>query len=240
MNKIKNKIHKIFSTVSNKFSQGKINEDDYYKNMFIDNPSWNKPEPNSEEVLRWNIIKDFINIIKKDYENKTIEILDLGSGRGWLTNLLSDYGNVLGIEPVKPVVEYAKKMFPNINFICGKTNDLLRNKNHNKYDVIVTSEVIEHILDKDKEQFIKDINKLLNKNGFLIITTPRKELQVEWMSYLSPDQPIEDWILEKDLEKIVIQNSFTKIKLDRFSIKPIPSAPEIEIYQLWLFKKNND
>lgn len=233
------RIKKVFVLLKSKFYNKYSEEDIYYKKLFIDNPNWNKPEPNEEEILRWNIINEFLINVKNNFENNSIDILDLGSGRGWLTNLLSEHGNVLGIEPIECVVNYAKKMFPNLNFVCGTTTDLLNKKKYKRYDLIVSSEVIEHISDENKGAFIKDINKLLNANGFLILTTPRKEAQEEWNFYMNPDQPIEDWILEKELEELVTQNSFVKIELERFSISPVLNAAEIEIYQLWLFKKND-
>lgn len=43
-------------------------------------------------------------------------ILDVGWRRGWLDNLLSNYCNEIGIDPVGPVIKYAKELFPKINF----------------------------------------------------------------------------------------------------------------------------
>jgi 2-polyprenyl-3-methyl-5-hydroxy-6-metoxy-1,4-benzoquinol methylase len=217
-------------------------EAEFYEHMFVKNPSWNKPSPNSEEILRWNIIEGFLKYVYNnniELKPSNYNILDLGCGRGWLTNLLSKYGNIVGIEPVKPVLDYAKKMFPHLEFICGTTKDLIKdNSSFNKYNLIVVSEVIEHIPDSSKEEFIEDISKLLNEKGFLILTTPRKEVQEVWNKYMNPNQPIEDWIMEKDLEELIVQKSFLKHKIERFSIPPVEGAPEIEIYQLWLFQKN--
>lgn len=212
-------------------------EDKFYEQMFIYNPYWNSPTPNEEEVLRWEIIENFLALVKSKNESKDFNILDLGCGRGWLTNLLSNYGTILGIEPVQAVVNYAKKMFPSIEFKCGTTKTLLLDNDFKKYDLIVTSEVIEHILDDKKGEFIQDISLLLKEEGFLIITTPRKEVQEEWLSYMQPGQPIEDWITETELEKIVTTMNFSRLKLERFSIPPVKNVPKIEIYQLWLFQK---
>lgn len=233
-------IRKVFESLRKVFQSEKQKETEYYKKMFVENSYWNSADPNEEEKFRWEIIETFLKTIelKKGFNN--FSILDLGSGRGWLTNLLSDYGNVMGVEPIKPVVEYAKKTFPKLTFICGTSKDLLKNGENRKFDLIITSEVIEHIPDNNKKEFIKDIFKLLNDNGHLIVTTPRKEAQEEWIKYSNPNQPIEEWISELELENLVTNNGFTKKMLDRFSISPTPNAPKIEIYQLWLFNKKHN
>lgn len=234
------KFFKLFTKSTKQDYVNKI-ESNFYEQMFVKNSVWNKPNPNAEELLRWNIIEGFVKYVQDNYDRSTTEkfdILDLGCGRGWLTFLLSKYGNIVGIEPVKPVINYAKKMFPNIKFICGTTKKLIHNKKEfNTYDLIVSSEVIEHIPDEEKDKFIEDISKLLKDKGFLIITTPRKDAQEQWNAYMKPDQPIEDWISEEELETLIVQKSFLKHKMERFSIPPIIGAPEIEIYQLWLFQK---
>lgn len=230
-------LKKVIKTLKVFFQSESQKETDYYKKMFIENSYWNSTYPNEEEKLRWEIIESYLSLIGLKKEKNNYSILDLGSGRGWLTNLLSEYGKVLGIEPIKPVVNYAKKIFPKIEFVCGTSKDLLNNKENKRFDLIVASEVIEHISDNNKNEFIKDIFKLLNDEGYLIITTPRKEAQNEWIKYSNPNQPIEDWISESELEQLVTSNQFETLKVSRFSISPIKDAPEIEIYQLWLFKK---
>lgn len=234
---MKKTIKKYFNLFKFFFETEKQKEHNYYKKLFIENSNWNSINPNDEELLRWEIIEGFLKIINFKSEFEKNHILDLGSGRGWLTNLLSNYGNVLGVEPVAPVVKYAEKLFPEIKFICGTSKDLLKRRNLKKFNLIIASEVIEHVPDKNKNGFIEDISKLLDDNGFLIITTPRKEVQKEWSLYGDPNQPVEDWISETELEKLVVEKKFIKLRLDRFSVSPLKDAPQIEIYQLWLFQK---
>ena len=215
-------------------------EAEYYEKLFVKNSRWNTPNPNKEETSRWLVIESFVKLVKDEIgeiENEKFEILDLGCGRGWLTKLLHNYGNVTGIEPVKNVVDHAIKMFPKINFLVGSTKDLLSNLPKPKYNLIVSSEVIEHIPNDEKKGFINDIYELLDEKGYLILTTPRKEAQEEWLKHLSPDQPIEDWISEKELESLVSKNKFDKIEKKTLFDSPVQGGPKIEIYQLWLFKK---
>lgn len=216
-------------------------EEAYYQKLFVENAEWNKATPNAEETLRWQIIEKFLYYIEGYRKSLNLiaehQILDVGCGRGWLSNLLSNYGKVLGIEPVEPVVAFANKLFPGLTIEAGTTTDLLNKKQHEKFDLVVCSEVIEHIPDNDKTTFIKDLKHLIKKNGFLIITTPRKEAQSEWMQYSSPGQPIEDWLDEATVRQMVIEQNFEEHLLKRFSISPKAAAPEVEIYQLWLFQR---
>ena len=232
---------KIYKKIKNYFSkytsQPILSEDEYYENLFIKNDSWNKAEPNGDEQKRWAIIEEYIINIKK--ENNFLQILDLGCGRGWLTNLLSKYGNVLGIEPVAKVVAYAKKLYPNIDFVNGKTTDLLVEGSGKKFDLVVSSEVIEHVPDDKKNDFAKDIFELLKEDGYTIITTPRKDAQIEWNKYTALNQPIEDWISEDELKILFESNGFQLLDIKRIPVKPKKGDVFIDVYQVCLFKKIN-
>lgn len=94
-------------------------EDEFYKKLFIENKKWNTSAPNYDENLRWTTIEKFLFFIEgynsaNSLNNKKNNILDVGCGRGWLSNLLMLYGNVIGIEPVRSVVEYGKNLFPTL------------------------------------------------------------------------------------------------------------------------------
>lgn len=97
-----------------------------------------------------------------------LEILDLGCGSGWLTKILSEFGNVTGIDLSLGV---AKKLHPNLKFVEA---DIITDEIEGKYNVIVSSEVIEHLITEDQHIFFKKCYSLLKENGFLILTTPNK------------------------------------------------------------------
>jgi cyclopropane fatty-acyl-phospholipid synthase-like methyltransferase len=61
-----------------------------------------------------------------------------------------------------------------INFIF---KDILKNKIKKKYDGIYSLDVFEHIEKKKEDTFIKNLFKILNKKGVLILGTPSLESQ---------------------------------------------------------------
>ena len=223
---IKNELRKIYYKT--------LSEDQYYERLFIKDAKWNSPRPNVDEQRRWQVIEEFIESIKLPDDT---QILDLGCGRGWLSNLLTKYGEVIGIEPVKKVAEYAKKLFPPIQFKSGTSKDLLNQNFANRFDLIASSEVIEHVSDDQKPEFVRDINKLLKANGYAIITTPRKEALKDWATYAGIDQPVEEWISEAALEQLFTDQGFSAINNRRIPVL-FNETDTIDVYQAWLFKKN--
>lgn len=221
--KIIKKIKDIFR-VEHREEKKIIDENVYYKKLFVENPTWNSSEPNDDEESRWQVIKNMLDGI-----TGTNEIIDVGCGRGWLSNKLTAYGEVTGIEPVSTVIEHAKKLFPNIKFYSLRPNEYIE-KYRKKFSVVVCSEVLEHVM--DKSTFIGYLNLLTNEDGYLIVTTPRAELKKLWEEkYGAPAQPIEEWISTEDLKQLICQNGY--------SIVTSANAFSENIYQIHLCKKLN-
>ena len=200
-------------------------ENKYYVEFFVKNENWNGFEPNEDELSRWTIIEDFMNQISTNFD---LKILDVGCGRGWLANKLTPYGLVTGIDPVPGVIEYARSLYKAIDFRCQNPNQLLREAGNGKFDVIVCSEVLEHVYLKKK--FIKILRKLVKTNGYIIISTPRLELQEKWIENQSkPSQPIERWISTESLTKLFRDTNLEIISRNTAYID--------QIYQIYLVKK---
>lgn len=214
-------------------------DDQFYIEMFTKSDHWSTPKPNGDEISRWNIIsrhlKKIVQITKRNETNK-MRILDLGCGRGWLTNLASEFGVCYGIDPVAGVIDYARKLFPDITFFVGNYDALLNSKDFQPYDVIISSEVFEHIPQDKKDHFVKTTTKLLKPDGYIVLTTPRGDILNEWMKYSnSPDQPVEDWLIESEVYNYFVRNGYTACSLDRVTAQPQSAPYSLEIYQVWLF-----
>ncbi|EAN32478.1 3-demethylubiquinone-9 3-O-methyltransferase [Theileria parva strain Muguga] len=126
---------------------------------------------------------------------KGLKILDVGCGGGILTESLAKFGSkVLGIDPNENLIKVAKSHkkthFDNYHLSLGLKNDysnnldykstsvydFLTDKTRATFDIVVASEVIEHIDNREKEQFFETLTSFVKPGGLFVITTPGSSL----------------------------------------------------------------
>lgn len=107
-----------------------------------------------------------------------VSVLDAGCGDGRLCYELSKWINldVTGVDYSERAIKFAKAFDNKTEYVVA---DLMTYKSQKKFDYIILSEVIEHFIKKDIDKILKNIHKLLKKNGTLIITVPHKNLPLE-------------------------------------------------------------
>ena len=103
--------------------------------------------------------------IKKYSTKKKMSILDFGSGSGTNIYMLSKYGEVDVYEKDNKTSNFLKKKF-NRNGI----KIIKKCFSKKRYDLILAADVIEHI--KNDKKIINNLNKILKKNGLIIVTVP--------------------------------------------------------------------
>ncbi len=156
--------------------------------------------------------RELIKIIKP-HLNKINTVLDIGSGVGTFDFYLASKGKkVTGIEISKNAVEVAKansivfKLDKQIDFIAAEFPHKLKNEN---YDLVLFSEVIEHLENDTKA--LKDIWRVLNHDGLLIITTPSKNAPLYRLGLLDTFEKEVGHLrryTEEDLKELVEKNGF--------------------------------
>lgn len=196
----------------------------FYKKFYVENSNSNTPYPNLDEVHRLSAILKWMSMIAISIDQE-LTILDVGCGRGWLTNFLIIYGDATGIDPVDEVIDYARELFPHIGFENRTPKEHLTAGKQAKYDVVVCSEVIEHIPDSEKLVFLHDLISLTKPGGDIILTTPRGEIFDAYVNYSrgrNKLQPIEDWLTKKQLTELIHQANLVLVDLDEFRFLNLP------------------
>ena len=115
-----------------------------------------------------------IGIIKNCMNKDVRRVLDIGCGVGTISFYLANKGlHVTGIDVSKNAIDNCKQTAANLclknktEFILGTLEKINFNK---KFDLVICSEVIEHI--SDDKNFLKIIHKVTRKGGILILSTP--------------------------------------------------------------------
>ena len=126
--------------------------------------------------IKNNIVKTFkINDKKKPLEK--IKILDVGCGGGLLSEPMTRLGaEVVGLDASDKNINVAKiharRNNLKIKYLCTSPENF---KTHEKFDVILNMEIIEHV--EDVDFFLKSCTKLLKKDGIMFVATLNKTLK---------------------------------------------------------------
>ena len=131
--------------------------DDYSKNEFDIYVNW------SQGWLRF--LDKYVDI--KKGKNRTLH--ELGASLGYFSRVFKDRGFDVSASDISSyIVKKAGIIQKDINFFKLNIENKLTIKR--KFDFVVAFEVLEHLI--DPLNALKNINKLLNKEGILIFSTP--------------------------------------------------------------------
>ncbi len=121
-------------------------------------------------------LKHFLELIdKKDKE----KVLELGCSSGFLTKYL---GEVTAIDTSEGMLEIAAKKNPKAKCIPGDMLDLKFKPE--SFDKVVTMRVWNHLQEKDLRRALKQVKRVLKKQGSLIFDAEEKNIIRKIVAYL--------------------------------------------------------
>jgi 2-polyprenyl-3-methyl-5-hydroxy-6-metoxy-1,4-benzoquinol methylase len=75
------------------------------------------------------------------------------------------------------------------SFTLVDAETLLQRADFQPFDVVLSSEVIEHVPRPDQAHFVAMIRRLVKPRGHVVVTTPRAEVFDLWKQLAPPNQP---------------------------------------------------
>lgn len=111
---------------------------------------------------KWRLIERILN---NSYKN----ILDVGCASGWLTARLVKIfpkAKVIGLDVSSLMIDYGKKIYPEIEFVCADAHQLPFPDG--SFDLIVCTETLEHVV--NPLNVLSEIKRCLSSNGEAIIS----------------------------------------------------------------------
>lgn len=118
----------------------------------------------------------FMSLCQEEEVNfKNVNILEIGVGTGFYTQLFYDGGakEYTGIDITDVLFPALRRKFSNFNFI---KKDVTTEKISGQFDVVVMIDVIEHIVDSAKFSYaMQNVKNCLSENGVFILAPIGKE-----------------------------------------------------------------
>jgi len=116
-----------------------------------------------------NKLKKIKSLLNQSLINRSLKFLDIGCGGGGYVYAAKKVGlDAYGIDIDKESCLFAKSL--GLNIFNGEISDA--NYPNNFFDIIQLKQTLEHIY--DPKQFLTEINRILKKNGVLIIDVPNQ------------------------------------------------------------------
>ena len=145
--------------------------------------------------------------------DKNAKILDIGCSTGALLSIFKSngYSNLLGVDPSPSCVRATKKLY-NIKAIVNNISNFNTNE---KFDLIILSAVLEHLVDLDSS--MQKIWSLLKNQGLLFIEVPDAERFDSYISAPFQQFSIEhtNYFSQYSIKNLLSRFSFKIIKMHR-------------------------
>jgi 2-polyprenyl-3-methyl-5-hydroxy-6-metoxy-1,4-benzoquinol methylase len=150
---------------------------DYYEQDYAN--YYERPGTEKFHQSRYKVMIEWMNqfVLSSDHIKN---VLDVGCGQGWAMEVFSGLHPGLKIEGIEPSNYNVKRALnKGLTLHEGKLEDARLKES--SYDLIFSNNVIQHV--NNAESFLKDLKKLLAKDGVIIITCPdgsRPNIEILW------------------------------------------------------------
>jgi len=189
-----------------------------------------------EERMIIGISKDIIvqeHIARYIFANNYVQnkiVLDAACGSGYGSYMMAQTAKtVYGVDISDTALNTATKLYHAENIIYSKGDIRILNFQNNTFDIIVSFETIEHIL--QGSEFLRECHRVLKPGGLLIISTPNAAVSSPRGHIKNPYHLVE-YLPDEFLN--LLWDQFSNAKL--YGQRPIVTFP---ILRRWLNKTPN-
>jgi len=129
----------------------------------------------SKEVPIKGRVRICLELIKS-FSLKGKVLVDIGCSFGWLEKEIVKLNprKVIGVDPDKKALAFARKSVNVANFLEGSAIDIPISDS--TADVVILFDVIEHVPKNKELVVLKEISRILKKGGVLLFSTPNANL----------------------------------------------------------------
>lgn len=187
---------------------------------------------------RYQLVFD---LIKRQDLPRNARVLDIGTGSGRISSFLLDYfDEVLGVDIMASnQMEHLYRNSEDIQFVLGGFPELPVKSD--AFDLVVCSEVLEHLETDVQWRATKEISRVLSEEGVAVMSTPNPDSIFDisrstfikilshcglWKKDKPEGQLVENWIRPDELQKMFERH----LKIERhlgsyYNICPLNRVP---------------
>lgn len=147
-----------------------------------------------------------------------LRILEPGCGSGLVSEVLSRYGEVTGIDQSPVGVETARRHVRG-RFSVGVLPDL--ETRESEFDLCVLSQVLEHCEITDQVKLLENVHEKVRRGGHVIVTTPNKNVATRVRLRPGEREPIENWLSPEELRELLDRAGW-EVRVTRFLFSFFP------------------
>ena len=164
--------------------------------------------------------------------NSKSRVLEIGCGNGSLTKLIAPKvksGKITALDISSESINTAKRnlsQYKNIDFVIGDVSQVNISE---QYDLILLSDVLEHIRLEFHDSLFQKISELLDSNGIVFINIPEPKF-LEWVTAHEPEklQVVDQPIHTEPLLNIAYKHGLYLKELKSYSLfKDVPDSQYI-------------
>lgn len=173
------------------------------------------------------------------------DILDLGAGRGdfamyypYITNItfVDKDSDECGSFSKYCVPRYTAPRFKHIRASCDNLSMIA----DNSFDMVIMSQMIEHLTDEQVNNTMKEIKRVLRSGGYLAMSTPNIVTRKLVGKYLANEFHIKEYTNEELLSihrlhgfNVILNKGILRVAEGKVWLNEEPHTPE-EGYWLWM------
>ena len=193
--------------------------------------AWLNPgHPNFE---RWERARDlsiergkFVkSIVEKYIICKSLSVLDLGSGEGGTSIVLSELNMVSGCD--LSLIRLKRQKNNSLNYFRINCDALKLSFKENTFDLIIMQDVVEHM--PDVNLLVNEIYRVLKPGGFIYVSTPNKCSIINLIADPHWGFPFVSILRRKTIKKYFLKY-FRKDEINRQDIPQLLSLNDIRKY----------
>lgn len=181
--------------------------------------SWSRGDQEARWVKFAAFLEHILREARRDASDRTLRMIEVGSGCGSGIDLIAMYGSCERITPGSYISAPCDQVTAQQGVGFRTMDQVLAGPEFDPYDVVLCAQVIECVSQGQRSGFVEQMARLLKPGGYLLLATPRGEVVEQWRTIGSPCESSEHWMTEGELHGLLGAQGFHDLRVERVYVE---------------------